>query len=364
MNVRTLGIDLAKNVFRVHGVDENGKILVARQLRRGQLLPFIAQLKPCLVGMEARGGAHHFAREIAKHGHEVRLMSLRFVRPYVKSNKNDARDAEAICEAVTRPSMRFVVVKSQAQQDVLALHRVRALLIRERTALMNQMRGLLAESGIVIAQGSATLRRAVAELRDNENGPTPILRGILVEMSERLRLFEERLKGYDTRITGLARNDQQVARLMAVEGVGPITATALVATVGDARQFRTGRELSAWLGLTPRQHSSGERTVLLGISKRGDRYLRTLLIHGARSALYYAAPRYTRRSEWLHKASALFASTGESRSVAEHHRSCAGRRWSKLGDGGGLSNKPRGVAIGEDPEPRLASLARIGDEVR
>jgi transposase len=173
--------------------------------------------------MEACGGAHYFAREIAKHGHEVRLMSPRFVRPYVKSNKNDARDAEAICEAVTRPSMRFVVVKSQAQQDVLALHRVRALLIRERTALMNQMRGLLAESGIVIPQGSAPLRRAVAELQDNENGPPPILREILVEMSERLRLFEERLKGYDSRITGLARNDQQVARLMAVEGIGPIT---------------------------------------------------------------------------------------------------------------------------------------------
>ena len=149
VNVRTLGIDLAKSVFRVHGVDENGKILIARQLRRRQLLPFIVELKPCLVGMEACGGAHHFAREIVKHGHEVRLMSPRFVRPYVKSNKNDARDAEAICEAVTRPSMRFVVVKSQAQQDVLALHRVRALLIRERTALMNQMRGLLAESGIV-----------------------------------------------------------------------------------------------------------------------------------------------------------------------------------------------------------------------
>jgi transposase len=202
-------------------------------------------------------------------------MSPRFVQPYVKSNKNDARDAEAICEAVTRPSMRFVVIKSQAQQDILALHRVRALLIRERTALMNQMRGLLAEDGIVIAQGSAALRRAVAELQDDsETGPTPILRQILVEMSERLRLFEERLKEYDSRISGFARNDQQVVRLMAVEGVGPIIATALVARVGDARQFRTGRELSAWLGLTPRQYSSGERTVLLGISKRGDRYLR------------------------------------------------------------------------------------------
>jgi transposase len=182
--------------------------------------------------MEAFGGAHHFAREIIKHGHEVKLMSPRFVRPYVKSNKNDARDAEAIREAVTRPSMRFVVIKSQAQRDILALHRVRALLIRERTALMNQMRGLLAEDGIVIAQGSAALRRAVAELQDHsENGPTPILRQLLAEMCERLRLFEERLKQYDSRISGCARNDQQAVHLMAVEGAGPITATALAATV-------------------------------------------------------------------------------------------------------------------------------------
>jgi transposase len=176
--------------------------LIARQIRRRQLLPFIAQLKPCLVGMEACGGAHYFAREIAKHGHEVRLMSPRFVRPYVKSNKNDARDAEAICEAVAAIDAVRCGYEPSAQ-DVLALHRVRALLIRERTALMNQMRGLLAESGIVIAQGSAALRRAVAELQDSETGPTPILREILVEMSEGLRLFEELLKGYDTRITGL-----------------------------------------------------------------------------------------------------------------------------------------------------------------
>src|ERR1700688_1482297 len=202
MEVRTLGIDLAKNLFHVHGVDGQGRTVVQRQLRRRQLLPFVSQLQPCLVAMEACGGAHFWAREIAERGHEVRLMSPRFVRPYVKSNKNDARDAEAICEAVGRPSMRFVAVKSQAQQDVLALHRVRALLIRERTALMNQMRGLLAESGIVIPQGSAPLRRTVAELQDHEDGPTPILREILVEMSERLRLFEERLKGYDSRITG------------------------------------------------------------------------------------------------------------------------------------------------------------------
>src|SRR5246127_967586 len=203
MDVRTLGIDLAKNVFQVHGVDGKGRTVVQRQFRRRQLLPFIAQLQPCLVAMEACGSAHYWAREIAQRGHQVRLMSPRFVRPYVKSNKNDARDAEAICEAVGRPSMRFVAVKTQTQQEVLALHRVRALLIRERTALMNQMRGLLAEDGIVIAQGSAALRRAVAELQDNsESGPTPILRQLLAEMCERLRLFEERLKQYDSRISG------------------------------------------------------------------------------------------------------------------------------------------------------------------
>jgi transposase len=295
-----LGIDLAKNVFQVHGVDEKGRTVLQRQLRRRQLLPFVAQLRPCLVAMEACGGAHYWAREIAKHGHEVRLMSPRFVRPYVKSNKNDARDAEAICEAVGRPSMRFVTVKIQAQQDMLALHRVRSLLIRERTALMNQMRGLLAEYGVVVAQGTLQLRRALSLiLEDRDNGVSALLRELLAEMSERLRFFEERLKRYDQRIAEFARADQRAGRLMAVEGVGPLTATALIAAVGDARQFHSGRELSAWLGLVPRQQSSGGRCVLLGISKRGDRYLRTLLIHGARATLRFAARKRDPRSRWI-----------------------------------------------------------------
>jgi transposase len=300
MDIRTLGIDLAKNVFRVHGVDAKGRTVVARQLRRRQLLPFMVQLQPCLVGMEACGGAHHWAREIAKLGHEVKLMTPRFVRPYVKSNKNDAKDAEAICEAVGRPSMRFVAVKSQTQQEVLAVHRVRSLLIRERTALMNQVRGLLAECGIVVAPGAARLRRALAEILGDRNewvGET--LRDALAEMSERLRLFEQRLEHYDQRIGKLARDDKRAGQLMKVPGVGPLTATALIATVGHARQFKSGRELSAWLGLVPREHSSGERTMLLGISKRGDRYLRTLLIHGARSALRHASNKRDRRSLWL-----------------------------------------------------------------
>jgi transposase len=300
MDVRTLGIDLAKNLFQVHGVDGQGRTVLERQLRRRQLLQFVAQLRPCLVAMEACGGAHYWAREIAKRGHEVRLMSPRFVRPYVKSNKNDARDAEAICEAVGRPSMRFVAVKSQAQQDMLALHRVRSLLIGERTALMNQMRGLLAEYGIVVTQGVAPLRRALALiLGDHENGISQLLRELLAEMSERLRWLEERLKRYDQRIAECARTDERAGRLMAVEGVGPLTATALIAAVGNARQFRSGRELSAWLGLVPRQHSSGGRSALLGISKRGDRYLRTLLIHGGRAALRFAARKRDPRSRWI-----------------------------------------------------------------
>jgi transposase len=300
MNVRTLGIDLAKNLFRVHGVDAKGVTVVAWSLRRRQLLPFLAQLAPCLVGMEACCGAHHWAREIAKLGHEAKLMSPRFVRPYVKSNKNDARDAEAICEAVGRPSMRFVTIKTQTQQEVLALHRVRALLIRERTALMNQMRGLLAECGIVVAQGAARLRRALAEiLSDGDSVVGNILREALLEMSERLRSFEQRLQRYDQQIGELAHSDGQASQLMKVQGVGPLIATALIATVGNARQFKSGRELSAWLGLVPREHSSGERTMLFGISKRGDRYLRTLLIHGARSALRASPGKLNRHSRWV-----------------------------------------------------------------
>ena len=229
VDIRTLGIDLAKNLFRIHGVDATGKTLVQRQLRRRQLLPFLAQLPACLVGMEACGGAHHWAREIAKLGHEVKLMSPRFVRPYVKSSKNDARDAEAICEAVARPSMRFVAPKSQSQQDILALHRIRSLLIRERTALMNQMRGLLAESGIVVALGAAPLRRALAEIQgDRDARVSELLREALVEMVARLRSFEEQLKRYDQQIAQLARNDPRADRLMTVPGVGPVIATALL----------------------------------------------------------------------------------------------------------------------------------------
>jgi transposase len=300
MKVRAIGIDLAKDVFGVHGVDARGKALVHRRVTRRQLLGLLAKLEPCLVGMEACGSAHHWAREIEQLGHTVKLMSPQFVKPYRKGNKNDPNDAEAICEAVTRPSMRFVPIKSGAQQEIQALHRVREQLLKSRTALVNQVRGLLGEHGIVAPRGIAHLRRLLIELVAEPAGHrlSGLLGETLAEIAERLRFFDQRIRAYDLRIERVFAHDERCQRLAKVEGVGPLVATALVAAVGNAREFRSGRELAAWLGLVPRQHSSGNRTLLLGISKRGDRYLRTLLIHGARSALCRVDRRSDQRSLW------------------------------------------------------------------
>jgi transposase len=303
MKVKTIGIDLAKEVFGVHGVDARGKSLVHKRVSRKHLLGLLAKLEPCLVGMEACGSAHHWAREIEKLGHTVKLMSPQFVAPYRKGNKNDPNDAEAICEAVTRPSMRFVPIKSEAQQDLQALHRVREQLLKSRTALVNQVRGLLAEHGIVAPRGIAHLRRLMVEILAEPagRGLSGLFGETLFEIAERLRFLDERIRTYDLRIGRVFAHDERCQRLAKVEGVGPLVATALVAAVGNANEFKSGRELSAWLGLVPRQHSSGNRNVVLGISKRGDRYLRTLLIHGARSALCRAERRSDRRSIWASK---------------------------------------------------------------
>ncbi|HKN20826.1 MAG TPA: IS110 family transposase [Terracidiphilus sp.] len=300
MKVKTIGIDLAKETFGLHGVDGRGRVVVHKRVTRKHLVGFLVKLEPCLVGMEACGSAHYWAREIEKLGHTVRLMSPQFVVPYRKGNKNDPNDAEAICEAVTRPSMRFVPIKCEEQQDLQALHRVREQLIKNRTALANQIRGLLRERGIVVAQAIARLRRALPLiLEDVSNGLSGVMRELLGEMAERLRMLDDCLRPYDQRIERLCQQDERCRRLVKVEGVGPLVATALVAAIGNARQFKSGRELSAWLGLVPRQHSSGQRTVLLGISKRGDRYLRTLLIHGARAAARVAERKRDARSIWL-----------------------------------------------------------------
>ena len=274
--------------------------MLRKQLRRRQMLPFLTKLAPCLVGMEACAGSHYWAREITKLGHQVRLMSPHLVAPYVKSNKNDRNDAEAICEAVSQHSMRFVPVKSTAQQDLQSLHRVRSQLIHSRTALANEIRSLLGKYGITIAKELRMLRRALPLiLEDQDNGLSGVFRETLAEMMERLRFLDERIRTYEQRVKRLFDQDERCQRLADIQGVGPLIATALVAAVGNAREFRSGRELSAWLGLVPRQQSSGGRNVLLGISKRGDRYLRTLLIHGARAAVRYAEQRTDPGGAWI-----------------------------------------------------------------
>ena len=302
MNATTVGIDLAKNMFHVHGADEKGHRVFTQRVSRSRLREFIANLPSCLIGMEACGGAHYWARCFQAMGHTVRLISPQFVKPFVKSNKNDRNDAEAICEAVCRPTMRFVAIKSIEQQDRQALHRVRQRLIGQRTALINQIRGLLSEYGIVIARQPAALRRRLPEvLEDGDNELSPSARCLFSQLHDELIEIQHRLNPVDQAIKDLAAQDETCRRLQDVEGVGPLTATALTAAVGDARVFENGRQFAAFLGLVPRQYSSGGKERLGGISKRGDTYLRTLLIHGARAAVRSARKKDTARANWIRR---------------------------------------------------------------
>ena len=297
--ITRMGIDLGKNTFHLCAMDRRGRVVMAKQFRRRGLEKFLGAHEPCLVGMEACGGAHHWARWLGALGYDARLMSAQFVKAYVKSNKNDWRDAEAICEAVGRPTMRFVPVKTVEQQGVQHLHRARSLVVRQRTALANQMRGMVFEYGLVVAKGIGILRRRVPEMLEDADNALPMaVRELLAEEYRELVRLDERVKWFDAKLDALARDDEACRRLQTLPGVGPKVASALVAAAGDGRAFASGREFAAWLGLTPRQRSTGGRTVLGGISKRGDRYLRTLLIHGARAALRAAAKREDRRSRW------------------------------------------------------------------
>ncbi len=302
MEVTRIGLDIAKSVFQVHGVDKHGKVVMRKTLRRAELLAYFANLPPCLIGIEACGGSHDWARRLTKLGHDVKLMAAQFVSPYRKggaSGKNDKTDAEAICEAVGRPNMRFVPVKSKERQAVLAVHRVRELAVAERTALVNQIRGILGEFGIVLPQGRERLQRELPfVLEAADNGLPELLRATMAELGERLREMNVRIAHYDELIQTLARVMPQAARLMQLAGIGPITATALVASVGDAREFANSRQFAAWLGLTPRQYSSGGKSRLGHISKRGDAYLRKMLVHGARSALRAAKDKTDGVSRW------------------------------------------------------------------
>jgi transposase len=299
MEVTTVAIDLAKNVFAVCGANAAGKVIWRKELRRGQLLGFMRKLAPCLVGMEACGGAHYWARQLIVLGHDVRLVSPALVTPYRKGNKTDRNDADAILEAVTRPSMRFVSIKTVAQQDVLALHRIRSLLLKNRTALCNQLRGILRERGVAVRTGVTALKRALPTILAEENSElSGEVCDLLIEMADWLRTLELRIASCDQKLAHKFKVDERCKRLAQVPGVGPLAATALVAAIGNAREFRNGRELSAFLGLVPRQHSSGGKRVLLGITKRGDRYLRTLLIHGARASLRWSATKTDPYSRW------------------------------------------------------------------
>ena len=302
MKLMRIGVDLAKNVFQIHGVDCHDQPIWRQRLPRYRWLQTVLEkIEPgCEIGMESCGGAHHWARQLQACGFRVKLIAPQFVKPYVKSNKNDANDAEAICEAMSRPSMRFVAIKTVEQQDIQATHRIRAGLIEQRTAKANQIRGLVAEYGLIAPKELLMLRRAIpCWLEDPDNGLTVRFRRLLDGLWGDLRGLDERVNELDSEITAIATSEPAALRLQQLRGVGPMIATALVVALGDPRQFANGRQFAASLGLTPRQHSSGGKDRLLGISKRGDAYLRTLIVHGARSALRTAKPKDDRLSQWV-----------------------------------------------------------------
>jgi transposase len=280
MQVTTIGLDIAKRVFQVHGVDSEGAIVVRRKLKRAELLHFFSQLAPCLVGIEACATAHHWARELMALGHKVRLVPPSYVKAYLKRGKNDAADAEAICEAVTRPNMRFVPVKSEEQQGVLVLHRVRELLVRQRTMLVNSLRAHMAEFGIIVPQGIHRLPELVATLQDETTEIPQIARQALAATVVQIDNLMTSIRQMERRIVAWCRINVSARRLATIPGIGPITASALAATITDPTLFRSGRHLAAWLGVVPRQHSTGGKAKLGRITKMGDQYLRKLLIVG------------------------------------------------------------------------------------
>ena len=297
--VTTVGLDLAKLVFQVHGAAEDGRPVVRKKLRRGQVLGFFAGLSPCLVGLEACASAHYWARELQALGHEVRLIPPHYVKPFVKTNKNDASDAEAICEAVNRPTMRFAPVKSAEQQSVLMLHRARELLVRQKTMLINALRGHCGELGIIVAQGASKVSELIEMIEDPGDTRLPTLaREALMALVAQLRMVQAQIIDLEKHLKAWHRASEDSCRLATIPGVGVITATALVATIGDASQFHSGRQLAAWLGLVPKQYSSGGKERLGRISKRGDGYLRKLLVHGARTVLLWSRRKKENRSPW------------------------------------------------------------------
>ncbi|MFT6299681.1 MAG: transposase [Yoonia sp.] len=295
-----MGVDLAKNIFQVHGITDDEEVVFNRPLRRAQLLPFFTKLEPCLIGMEACSSAHHWARELTALGHDVRLIPPMYVKPYVKRGKSDAIDAEAICEAVTRPTMRFVAVKTVEQQALLSLHRARALLVRQRTQLINGLRGMVAEFGIYIAKGLARVIGFAEDILAGEVLDLPeIANEVIHNLSEHLMALHTRIRWYEDRLKLVAKEDARVRLLRTIPGVGVVTASAIIASIGDGHQFRNGCEFAAWLGLTPANKSSGGKERLGRITKMGDQYLRSLLVVGMTSLVRQTKSHPERASKWL-----------------------------------------------------------------
>lgn len=302
--VTLLGIDIAKEIFQLHGVDASGKAILKKKLKRAELLKFIAQMEPCMIAMEACGGSHYWAREFKKLGHKAELISPQYVKPFVRGNKNDRNDAEAIVEAVSRPRARFVPINDEAEQDVRSVHRIRSRLVSERTALTNEIRGLLYEYGIFHAKGMTKIENFLAEVNgDHENKLqlTAMMRELCIEIYEELTAINKRIEKHDRRLEAIANTNVICENLMTIPGVGILSATILFTVLSDPTIFKNGRHFAAYLGLVPRQHSSGGKEKLFGISKRGDSYIRSLLIHGGRAIVQCASKKDDSRSKWICK---------------------------------------------------------------
>ena len=302
MTIETLGIDIAKNVFQLHGVNRGGRLLLTRRVKRHQLLPVIAQIEPCTIAIEACTGAFYWQRQFEELGHRVKIVSPQYVKPFVRRQKTDGNDAEAICTAARQAHMRFVPTKTIEQQDIQALHRARQRLVGHRTAVVNQIRGLLLDRGIAFPKSITRARQMIPDiLADAENELTDLSREAIAELHDLLVDLDRRVTSFDKKIQRVFRSCEACQRIARIKGVGPMTATAVVAAIGDGAEFKNGRHLAAWVGLVPRQHSSGQRTVMLGISKRGSQHLRTLLVHGARAVVRSASRKTDPFNTWVNQ---------------------------------------------------------------
>jgi transposase len=329
--ITRMGIDISKNVFQFHGVDGHEKIQLRKAVKRDNVLEFMANKKPCFIGMEACGGSHYWGREFEKLGHTVRLMPGQHVSPYRKNNKNDSRDAEAICEAVQRPTMLFVPIKTQEQQDMQSLHRARQEMVKIRTMHANQLRGLLLEYGIAIPEGISQIRKTIpCLLEDAENSLTSTMRFLIHTVYEFLCTTDKNIAEITDKIESFTKSNDLCKRILQIDGFGPLSSTAFVSAVGSGKQFKCGRDASAWLGVVPRQYSTGGKTVLLGISKKGNRYLRSLLVNGSRAVVSRAKGKTDKQSKWIQE---LVNKKGVNKAVVAYVNKMVRIAWSMIQSG-------------------------------